>query len=87
MSKDGMQPPRSLRSLLLGVGFDGNDGHRRITRGDNFYLVGGSQGTHDRMVDTSMNINEELARRCKTLDELSLEEWREIARKLKLYKP
>ena len=28
-------------ALLLGVGLDNRDEHRRITRGDNFYLVGG----------------------------------------------
>ena len=30
-------------ALILGVGLDNRDEHRRITRGDNFYLVGGSE--------------------------------------------
>lgn len=30
-------------ALLLGLGLDGKDGHRRITKGDNFCLVGGSE--------------------------------------------
>ncbi len=30
-------------AMLLGVGLDNRDGHQRITRGDNFCLVGGSE--------------------------------------------
>jgi hypothetical protein len=33
---------------LLGIGIDNKDEHTRITRGDNFYLHGGSEETHDR---------------------------------------
>ena len=76
----------TIHSLLFGLGFDGDDGHKRVTRGENFYLVGGSQPTHDRMVDTSLEINYELDRRGKKLDELTPAEWEEIARKLKLYR-
>ena len=75
----------NLRAMLLGLGFDHEDGHKRITRGENFYLVGGSKRTHDRMVDTSLAVNEELQRRAKRLEELTPEEWRELARKLRLY--
>ena len=34
---------------LLGVGLDNEDGHVRVTRGDNFHLVGGSRDTHESM--------------------------------------
>ena len=69
-------------ALLLGVGFDCEDGHRRITRGENFFLVGGSQRTHDEMTDKTLAFNEELKRRVKTLDELSPGEFYEIMRKV-----
>ena len=28
--------------LLLGLGFDGKDGHKRYTKGEDFVLMGGS---------------------------------------------
>ena len=58
-------------ALLLGVGLDNQDEHRRITKGDNFYLVGGSAETHDRMTETAIKFNEKLSKRGKSLHELS----------------
>ncbi|MFC1586674.1 hypothetical protein ACFL54_00050 [Planctomycetota bacterium] len=75
-----------LQAILLGLGFDCDDGHKRITRGENFYLAGGSHKTHDRMVDKTLQINQELTKRCKSLEEITPEEWEEIARKVKLFK-
>ena len=34
-------PKPSPDGLMLGVGLDNQDGHKRVTKGDNFYLVGG----------------------------------------------
>lgn len=65
---------------LLGVGFDNNDGHKRVTKGDNFYLVGGSEETHERMTETAVKFNEKLSRRGKRMDELSPEEFRDMIR-------
>ena len=50
-------------AMMLGLGLDNRDGHRRITRGDNFCLVGGSEETHDRMTETAIKVNEKLARK------------------------
>ena len=61
--------------LLLGVGLDNQDEHRRITKGDNFYLVGGSAETHDRMTETAIKFNEKLSKRGKSLHELSKDEF------------
>ena len=66
------------RAMLLGLGFDNRDGHRRITRGDNFCLVGGSEETHDRMTETVVRFNERLVRRGKALHELSREEFNDM---------
>jgi len=66
------------RAMLLGLGLDNRDGHRRITRGDNFCLVGGSEETHDRMTETVVRFNERLARRGKELHELSREEFNDM---------
>ena len=68
------------QSALLGVGLDNNDGHKRVTKGDNFYLVGGSEETHERMTETAVKFNEKLSRRGKRMDELSPEEFRDMIR-------
>ena len=62
-------------ALLLGVGLDNQDEHRRITKGDNFYLVRGSAETHDRMTETAIKFNEKLSKRGKSLHELSKDEF------------
>jgi len=73
--------PRSQKSaFLLGVGFDGEDGHRRVTKGRDFVLVGGSQDTHGEMQDKAIRFDEELRRRGKRLAEVRTpDELREIA--------
>lgn len=68
------------QSSLLGIGFDNDDGHKRVTRGDNFCLVGGSEETHERMTETAVKFNEKLAKRGKRMDELSKEEFRDMIR-------
>ena len=75
-----MDVPRKKKdpSLLLGVGLDNKDGHKRITEGDNFCLVGGSEETHDRMTETAIKFNEKLSRRGKRLGDLSPEEFRDL---------
>jgi hypothetical protein len=66
--------------MLLGLGFDNKDGHKRITKGDNFYLAGGSEETHERMTETVIKFNEKLSRRGKHLQELSQEEFTDLMR-------
>ncbi len=39
--------PRRIR-FLMGLGLD-SDGHARVTRGDDFLLLGGSEATHETM--------------------------------------
>ncbi|MBO5668152.1 MAG: hypothetical protein J6S43_03410 [Lentisphaeria bacterium] len=68
------------KALLLGIGLDNQDGHKRVTRGDNFYLAGGSEETHERMTETVIKFNEKLARKGKHLQELSKEEFRDMMR-------
>ena len=68
------------QAMLLGVGFDKTDGHKRITKGDNFYLAGGSEETHERMTETVIKFNEKLSRRGKHLQELSQEEFTDLMR-------
>jgi hypothetical protein len=72
----------AAKSALLGLGLDGDDGHTRLTRGDNFLLFGGSQDTHGRMQETAIKVNEELARRGKRLEDVSPPELFDILNRL-----
>lgn len=73
-------PPKpEKRATLLGLGFDADDGQKRITRGKNFLLAGGSQETHARMQETAIKINEHLDRKGKRLEDASVAELRDIA--------
>ena len=63
---------------MLGVGFDCQDGQKRLTRGKNFVLCGGSEQTHEKMQETAVKINEHLDRRGKRLEDVSAGELRDI---------
>jgi hypothetical protein len=57
---------------------DGDEGHTRLTRGENFVLFGGSQDTHAEMQETAVKFNETLDRRGKRLEDVSVAELRDI---------
>jgi hypothetical protein len=63
---------------LLGLGFDGEDGHLRISRGPNFFLYGGSKDTHERMQHVALKFNEKVGKRGKRLEEINTRELEEI---------
>jgi len=69
-------------AALLGLAFDNDDGHTRLTRGKNFLLCGGSQNTHAVMQETAVKVNEHLDKRGKRLEDLPLGELREICREV-----
>ncbi len=74
------KPPgnKKKKAMMLGLGLD-SDGHKRVTTGPNFALVGGSQNTHEEMTEKVIKINEKLAAKGKQLDEVSREEFDDIA--------
>jgi hypothetical protein len=76
---------KKRKAVLLGVGLD-SDGHKRITTGDNFALVGGTQETHEQMTEKAIKINEKLKARGKQLESVSREEFDDIAREVGLNK-
>ena len=82
MSDSPKKPARRKRRHsvrgLLGVGLDNEDGHKRITTGEKFVLVGGSQETHEVMTETMMKTFEELKRRDKVLENVDHRELAEI---------
>jgi len=72
------KPKKPPRSTLIGLAFDAEDGHKRLTRGDNFVLFGGSSETHDIMRETTVKVTEKLADRGKRLEDVSPQELRDI---------
>jgi hypothetical protein len=66
------------QSALLGVGLDNDDGHKRITTGEQFAVLGGSAETHERMTETVVKTFEELKSRGKHLSEVRPKELAEI---------
>ena len=64
---------------LLGVGLDNHDGHVRVTKGENFRLMGGSQETHETMQEQCIKFNEKLDARGKRLPELEKSEFLDLA--------
>ena len=79
MSKlSGKTKKTKARALLVGVGLD-SDGHKRVTTGPNFALVGGSKETHEVMTEKAIKINEKLKERGKSLEEVSKDEFDDIA--------
>lgn len=69
---------KHAKALLLGVGLD-SDGHKRLTTGENFLLVGGSKDTHEVMTEQVIKINEKLKAKGKQLDNVSKDEFDEVA--------
>ncbi len=75
---------KNSKKILIGLGLDNKDEHKRFTRGHNFYLIGGSEDTHKTMQEKSIKFNELLSKRRKTLDEINNKEFYEIADKIGL---
>ena len=82
MTNDSSKPKRKKRQPkirgILGIGLDHEDGHKRITTGEKFVLVGGSQDTHELMTETMVKTFEELKRRDKHLEAVDPRELGEI---------
>ena len=71
-----------MQAHMLGLGLDNNDGHLRVTQGDNFSVFSGSAETHERMQRTCIKLNEKLAHKGKRLEEASREEVRDLLAEL-----
>ena len=65
-------------AIMLGLGLD-SDGHKRLTTGPNFALLGGTHDTHEAMTEKAIKINEKLAAKGKKLEDVSREEFDDIA--------
>jgi hypothetical protein len=80
-----MEPtePEETISKILGFGLDANDGHIRITEGEDFKLLLGSENTHEEMRDLLEKIQGEAHKKGKEIHDLSRGEFIDIAKELK----
>lgn len=67
------------RAKILGVGLDGEGEALRVTRAENFHLVGGSKDTHESMQEKAIKFNEKLGARGKGLEQLEAKEFLDLA--------
>jgi hypothetical protein len=74
---------KKRKAMMLGIGLD-SDGHKRLTTGPNFALVGGSEETHAVMTEKAVKINEKLKARGKQLENISHDEFDDIAHEVGL---
>ena len=74
-------PSKAPKAALLGLGLDNGDGHKRITTGEQFAILGGSAETHGRMTETVVKTFEELKTRKKHLHQVEPDELAEILHK------
>jgi hypothetical protein len=77
-------PTKKKKALLVGLGLDSKDGHIRVTKGENYRSIGGSEQTHEVMQEKATKFNEELAKTGKRIEDCSGNELRDIAEKVKL---
>lgn len=75
---DSSKKKKRAKAVMLGLGLD-SDGHKRLTQGPNFLLVGGTEETHEVMTEKVIKINEKLAAKGKALEDVSHEEMDELA--------
>jgi hypothetical protein len=69
--------PKS-HSFLLGIGLDNGDGHYRQTTGDDFKIVGGSEGTHRKLQDKVLEISDDLAKKGKSIKDIGPDDFDRI---------
>jgi len=69
-------------SFLYGLAFGNKDNHKRITTGEDFYVVGGSAETHENLVEKVLEFSETIKKYGKKLDDLSESEFFTIAKEI-----
>ena len=67
--------------MLLGIGLDNEDGHKRITQAEHFLIAGGSEETHGRLTETALKTVEDLSSRGKHLAEVDPHELKDLIHK------
>ena len=74
------------KAVLLGVGLDEKEGHKRFTKGNDFLVVGGTKETHEFLQEKAMEFSSEVKRRGKRMEEISKDEFMEITDRIGIYR-
>lgn len=69
-------------TVLYGLAFDNEDKHKRITTGENFYILGGSEKTHEKLVEKIVEFSQVVKKYGKQLHDLSESEYYEIVQEI-----
>jgi uncharacterized protein YjlB len=80
--KKGWAIDMKKKTILFGLGLDAKDGHKRITKGEDFLIYGGSKETHEYMVEKAQEFKEAVKETGKQLGELSSMEYYKIIEKM-----
>ncbi len=67
---------------VLGLGMESKDGHVRISQGDHFKIIMGSESAHDAMLKLCIEINKALEVEGRSLEDLSREEFIALLRQI-----
>lgn len=70
---------RQIRATLIGLGLDGIGEPHRIITGQDCLVLGGSEETHEEMLETMLRLEVELERRGQRLGDVAPDELAEIA--------
>ena len=81
MTERQIKPKEQSQSHLLGLGLDWEDGHVRITKSEDFSILGGSEETHENMTETVCKTFENLQQRKKRLDDVEPQELADLLEK------
>ena len=91
MERHRVNPDELEKSRIAGpvhgIGLDGKDGHIRITKMDNFRLLGGSQETHEHMQEKAIKFNERLKKHEKRVTDLNVKQFVELAGEVGMISP
>lgn len=67
-------PKEKPEAFLLGIATDNADGHKRITRAEQFSIIGGSEETHEKMTKTMIQTFKDIQNSGRLLNELEPQE-------------
>ncbi len=76
-----MSRPNENNAHLLGIGLDNKDGHKRITKAEEFSIVGGSEETHQKMSETVIKTFEDMKQKGKNLKSVEPKELSDLLQK------
>jgi hypothetical protein len=74
-----------VKAIIIGVALD-SDGHKRLTTGPNFALMGGTEETHELMTEKVIRINEKLAAKGRQLVDVTRKEFEDLAESVGLHR-